>query len=420
MNTRNNWFGVLINSLVSNALHVQPISLGVVLPLLVVEFDESLSLLALASSIWLLVSGISAPFVGRALDRFAARSIFSIGCLVIMLGFWVLSQTSHVAIFLLAYGIMGLGTALHNPMVSVKYLSHFFPNSMGLVTGLVVCPIGIVLFPPLIKLVVEQWGWRYMYLLLVLMTVGIFMLVQLLKRPGPEPAKAADQQDSMHNDNVHSENQPSAWVIYRQLVRAPMFWVAVVSAAVIMSTGAMLMTHALVYGPQKGLSAGQSVSLISVFGAATIFGSVLMGWVADRAGPQIGFLLGGVCGALAYLCLLGSPAYWLLLTAIFVVGIFAGGGFACFSGMLRLLLGDRIFGTGIGLATLIKVPLIALVPPLAGLVYDLYGSYDPYIIGHMALLLAVSVAIGLSGRPQPMQLAGELNAYEYAQSSARG
>lgn len=399
------WVAVFMFMLIINAAEAGIISIGVVIPSLVAEFSTSLFLVSLAATMHYVTLGLAAPFVGRLLDTYSIHAIMIAGSVLLLIGCLVASQAESVYIFLLAYGLLGLGSAFLHPMVAIKYLSYFFERRMGLATGVAVIPFGLVAFPPVAHLLVEEWGWRFLYVAIGILVAGVFILVLMLKRPDSQAEKSSTTTPDDDSVSQHHSGQPVAAItLYKILLTSPVLWVLVGSTAIFMSIGGTLLTHMVVYGAEKGLTATQSVSLISFWGLAVLAGMPLAGWFMDKYSPRAGFAAMGILSASAVSGLVVVSSYPILVVIMLSIGVFSGGAFVCFTGMLRVLVGNLNFGTAIGALLLVKLPMVAFAPPLAGLVYDLYGSYSGYMTGLILSLVCVSLIFLLWVKSIPLDL----------------
>ena len=384
------WIAVFILTLITNAGESILFCLGVVVPFIVADFSAPLSLVSLAATIHHVVAGLAAPFVGRLLDIYSVRLILIVGCVLFLIGGLIASLANSIYVFLLSYGIFGLGGVLLHPMVAIKYLGYFFDKRSGIASGIAIWPVGLVVLPPLAYLLVDAWGWRSFFMAIGLLSVGVFCLALLLK----QPASRAEKLPTIGpKDNAAPQKYPgrpvSAVKLYRILLTSPVFWVVALSAGILNSIGLALLTHMVVFGAEKGLTEAQAVSLISFYGLAVLAGVPSAGWFIDKYSPRTGLQVISVFCTLGILGLLMVSSYVLLAVILMVISFFVSGTFVCMAGMIRVLVGNLNFGAAIGLTLLLMLPVISLAPGLAGLVHDLSGSYSGYLIGQSVLLSGV-------------------------------
>ena len=385
------WAAVFMFTLIVNAGETIVFAFGVVLPSIVAEFSVSISMISLAPTIHHLVLGLTAPFVGRLLDIFSIRLILSIGSTLLIAGCLIASQAGNVYVLLFAYVVFGFAGVFLHPMVAIKYVSNLFTNRVGLATGLAIWPFSLVVFPPIAHLLVEEWGWRSFYIAMGLYALGAFFLVPILKQQaGPKVGKSPTTRPEDELATTSNSELPlPTRKLYKVMFTNSRFWVLVLSTAVLNSIGVTLLTHLVVFGAGKGLMEEQAVTLISFWGAAVLVGLPSAGLFLDKFGPRVWYVTMSLLNGLAVSGLLMTSSYSMLSICVLGIGLFISGTFVCFSGMLRVLVGDLNFGAVIGLTLLLMLPFTSLSPLLAGFVYDLSGSYNGYFAGLAFLLFSV-------------------------------
>src|SRR5688572_23941729 len=84
-----------------------------------------------------LVGGLSAPLLGRLLDRWGARYLFPVGGLLILLGWWASSFATHLWHLLLLYSVVAtIGENSIASFTTTANLSPWFPRTRGRMLGL--------------------------------------------------------------------------------------------------------------------------------------------------------------------------------------------------------------------------------------------------------------------------------------------
>jgi MFS family permease len=144
-----------------------------------------------------------------------------------------------------------------------------------------------------------------------------------------------------------------------------------------------------------------------IFGAKSLFvtiGTIVLGGMADRMGARqvLAFGMGLLCVSLIDLFAVGTSAFGLIATMLFIVGY--GSPTGTTSTTIPMLLGEclgmRRFGTLMGIIGFIATVASALGPLVTGLIFDMTGSYVvPYAL--FAALFAVAALIALMVHPAP-------------------
>ncbi|MBN9324852.1 MAG: MFS transporter, partial [Delftia acidovorans] len=144
---------------------------------------------------------------------------------------------------------------------------------------------------------------------------------------------------------------------------------------------------------QQGLPAAQAILLIGLIGVGNVLGRLVLGRLGDRMGP-LRFLL-VLTASLALLCGLWSMAQGFTALAGFALafGAVNGGCIALYPAVAATWFGTRSLGAILG-ALYVSVGIAAVAGgSLAGLLFDLSGSYTSSILlaGGSAVLSALAV-----------------------------
>src|ERR1700687_5113108 len=80
-----------------------------IVPLIAAERGWSMSFAMGGFSVGLLAAGLSAPYVGRSIDRFGGHVVMTIGSLIGALGLVLIGHAAHPAAYLAVWGVLGIG-----------------------------------------------------------------------------------------------------------------------------------------------------------------------------------------------------------------------------------------------------------------------------------------------------------------------
>ena len=275
------WLMVVIGATVVNVGALGIVSIGVMVPSVMATFEANLSVVALASSITLTIGGVAAPIIGRLLDRWSVRRILTVGAVVTTIGNLIVYFSTSVWIFNAGYFVVGLGVACLAPMVIVKLLKSWFDDNLGLATGFATLPISVILAPLAVNAVMGVHGWRGVYLIFAVLAAVTCVIVQFATQQ-TEGHSVGDRQEETQAVDVE---YPELLEAYRSILASTWFWVVTLSMAILSAGSVVLLTHMVVFGADLGLTNLQSVSLLSLFGLASLPGAPLFGWITDKFGP---------------------------------------------------------------------------------------------------------------------------------------
>jgi MFS transporter, OFA family, oxalate/formate antiporter len=367
------------------------------------DLDLSRSLVSTLYTAGTLIASFFLPFVGRRFDRHGARVMITLVSLLLGLACIYMSLVRTAVMLGIGFFLLrqlGQGSLT---LVSKNVVNLWWVRKRGRVMGL----MGVIgallggLFPYFINSLIAHFGWRWTYVILGLLVIGVMVpLGWIFTRNRPEDhglhpdGEAPDAGDSDRLDEPLESN----WTL-AQVLRCPAFWVTAtcMSAMAMLNTG--LYFHIFSIFEDSGLS-------------STVAASVFVPIAATGAAMQLvtGLLVGRV-----HLRLLLSAA--LILNAVILVAATRltsipaayafGVGWGIQSGIEMLVLGvifanyfgRRHLGAIAGFASTMQVAASALGPMPFGIARDLLGNYETVLTGCAIVPLMLAVACLLFGKP---------------------
>ena len=372
-------------------------SFAVFLPVFANYFAMPVSQLAWCVSILMLCMGLMAPLTGRLLDKSSVRLVLWLGALFLCVGFVCLAYAQSGMQVLGCYLLLGFGAAFLSPIVVVKHMTQWFPKQLGLATSLALLPLGGVLYPPLTQWLLGLYEWRDVVLIYAASATAVVILIAIIR----DKAQLEPQKDG----NTASAEVPSlaASKIYKALATSPEFWCIAFGFTVLMSGALAAMTHLVVYVQSKNFAASEGIVLLTAMGVASIAAGPLFGMLSDRFGPARGNMIAGLLQGTAFLLMLGQPDYWPMAVGVVVVGALISGRFVFFSNLLVKLIGTQYFGTGMGFASVIVSSLAALMPVVAGSLFEHFGSFDVFFLPMAIANFIVAIIFWRLVEPRPLR-----------------
>jgi MFS family permease len=133
------------------------------------EFGWSRSQLTGVYSLYLLVNGFTAPFVGLLFDRLGPRWVYGAGMLCLGGGFFLAGGLLTLWQFYVFVGaLVGLGVSLNGMVPASALLSRWFRSRLSTAIGVAFSATGVgaLVFVPLAQSLVAHYDWRLAYRLL--------------------------------------------------------------------------------------------------------------------------------------------------------------------------------------------------------------------------------------------------------------
>ncbi|OWF43105.1 monocarboxylate transporter 14-like [Mizuhopecten yessoensis] len=321
---------------------------------------------------------LSGPLAGLVEHKLGIRVTVVLGSLISSVGLACSMFVPSFHVLYVTYGaITGFGFSLLSLSAMVPINMYFnerrtLANAFSNIGG----GVGTSVFPFLIAWLMEEYGWRGLYLILAGISLQGVAVGLILKDNYRDPKKNAlllqktdhkkEEQEKSTLQKIKDLYTNKYFVLYGimsfsvdMVILVPFFMIPVISAAI-------------------GLSPRQQAMIITVAGIASIFLRPTIGLVVDRMKAHTVTVMGvaaiilGVstlglvylqtyAAYLVYGCILGmTHGAYLLLKPIVLVDIVGKDSYALGLGFYRLFAGTAVI-TG---------------PPLAGWIMDIRGHFD--------------------------------------------
>jgi MFS transporter, FSR family, fosmidomycin resistance protein len=256
-------------------------------PFLVI--DRHFSYAAAASLVFAIsaTSSVVQPLFGQLADRLALPWLLPASVFLAAAALALETQSAHYGVILSAFGLSGLGVAAFHPEAARKaYLASAERRTTGMSLFSVGGGLGFALAPALTTAVYLSWG--TLGLLALLAPAGIIAaLLGLAFSSAAAPAQ-------LQHAGAPSVGGQDDWRAFGILSGA-----TICRSIVFYGLNTFL---ALYFINRWHLSAGEGNNALVVFLGTSIFGTLLGGWLADRAGRRT-VIRTGFAGAVVFLAL---------------------------------------------------------------------------------------------------------------------
>jgi MFS family permease len=322
-------------------------------------------------SIYLLVNGFTAPFVGLLFDRLGPRWVYGTGMASLGAAMLLASGLTQLWQFYLFIGaLVGIGVSLNGMVPASALLARWYRERLSTAIGIAYSAFGVgtVIFVPLVQYLVGEYGWRASYRILGWMLLALAPLVVVLipwnrfAAGAPRPA-------------AHKAGE--GWTLDAAL-RSPVFWgliqVFFFTAAGMFSIVVQLIAFFVDAGFSP-LAAATAFGIVGLLSAASVMGS---GIAADRFGYRqtvTASFAGTLSGMLVLIAITFTPSWFLLVLFVPLFGFCMGvRGPIVSSVSARYFAGPRV-ATIYGIVYASNAVGAALGAFLGGLLHDVTGGY---------------------------------------------
>ncbi|MEU1458037.1 MFS transporter [Streptomyces avermitilis] len=348
------------------------------------EFHWSRGTIGVASSVNMVLYGLTAPFAAALMDRFGIRRVVVAALTTVAAGSLLTTVMNASWQFTLSWGLLvGLGTGSMAMAFGATVTNRWFTTRRGLVTGILSSGsvFGQMVFLPALSWTIDHYDWRPALVTLALAALAVAPLVWLILRDHP-----ADIGQSPYGSEQFVPKPPPVTgvarrtlTVLRDSIRSAPFWLLAGAFAICgATTNGIMWTHFTPAAHDHGMAVTTASTLLALIGIFNVVGTVASGWLTDRMDGRrllaVYFTLRGLLLVLLPLMMAATinPA---MMVFVVVFGLLDLATVPPVIALCRTFYGDDsaiVFGW-VNAAHQIGAALAAL---LGGVARDTFGSYD--------------------------------------------
>ena len=401
---------------------------GTYVVLLQDEFGWSRTALAVAFAMQRVESGLLGPLQGWMIDTWGPRPVMVSGLLIFGAGFMLLSTINSLETFYVAFLIIAIGSSLGTHFGVTVAVVHWFYRRRAMALALIM--VGTAaggLLQPIIVPVMEEYGWRATAFAsgIIVIVLGVPLALLVRHRPedhgyevdGGAPREAGGGEASQARGVPHE-----VYFTARQAMRTRAFWfLALGHGAATLVIGAVFVHFQSFSNESLGFSLSSGAVVILVLTATTVVGQIGGGFIADRVNKRLLIVFAMLGHSSGLLVLAFADAYWMLLVFAVLLGLGWGTRTPAMQALRADYFGGRSFGTIMGFSSLIIMFGMILGPLIAGLSYDVTGSYRSGFVVLATAAMAGAAFFWFAKPPDPPEVTqGAAAGASVAQGDAGG
>jgi MFS family permease len=349
----------------------------------VTELGWSMALVSGAFSLYRLEAGVAAPIVGYLLDRIGPRKLVFAGGIVMGGGLIYLSRVTTVlpfyaAIFTISFGWSAFGgTAMGNPLVG-----KWFVKKRGKALGIFAAVRGLAgLLVPVVAYLIVRYGWRSALLIMGPLTWLVVLPLSFVLKHSPEKYGLLPDGGSYGHDVQNAHATVKATEIkevdfaLRKAMVTPAFWIITICLFTHQVTQSAVFVHLVPYLIDVGIEPTSAASVVTLVVLTSMFGRYGFGWLSDLFNKKWLMFTLYILQPIGILSLVRVRHIMDIIPFILVYSIAYGGNTVVKVTIIGDYFGRKNFGTIYGIIQGVSTFGSIAGPLIAGLVYDIKGSY---------------------------------------------
>lgn len=367
-----------------------------------VDLGLSKSAIATAYGVATLVAALLLPRMGKLVDRHGPRRMLLIVALLLGLacmGFGAVAGMLTLAVGFGALRFLGQGSLMLN---CANLVSQWFSRKRGFALSLMALgfAVSMAVHPPLGEYLIAQYGWRWSWVILGLMTwVLLLPAVLLFVQNRPEQVGLRPDGDAAPADGAAAP-EPDGLEL-AQALRTPAFYLLTGGWFTIAMLVTTLHYHQVSVLNEIGVGREIAARVFPVSALAMVLTMPIVGRMFDRFKTRYVFAAGLLALAVG---LFGITLVTDLASAIayaIVFGITNAFSMTMFGYLMPRYFGRKHLGSLQGTGQLVAVVGASLGPLPVGLAYDYLGSSVPALrwLALLPIVCAVVAAVALRTPP---------------------
>lgn len=398
---RRYWFLPLVAAFgyATAVLHIY--SIGPFFAPITQEFGWTRAEFSLGLTTTSIISGIFCIPVGMLVDRIGPRRMALLGVPLMCATVALLSLASgEVGNWIFLWGVVAVGTFFTQATVWTAAVATRFEASRGLAFGVTLCgaSVAAMAFPIMATELIAAFGWRNAFVAMGgLWALLVLPMMALLFRGARDVSgkAAAAAPEAL---------RATTGLTIAEALRSPALYILLLAGALFSFTILGAVIHFVPMLTDSGATPLAAAGIAGLIGVFSIVGRLGTGFLLDRFPARL-------VGAVAFLIPIGACALLLFdganpisqSVAAAIVGLTLGSEVDVIAYLATRHFGLRNFGALYGALITALAFGTSFGPLAAARVFDLYGSYDPFLwlmIGLTAVSAVALICLGPAPRVQ--------------------
>ena len=364
------------------------------------DMGWSYAQISLAASLRGLELGFLAPVTGILTDRLGPRRLIFGGAVITTLGLFMISRTTSLATFYGAFALIAIGMSATTLTVLMTAIANWFRLKIGIASGIAMSGFGFSgLMVPLIVRLIEVYDWRTTMIILAAGMLIIVLPLSFVFRHRPEHyGYLPDGRKEVPVTPGINATQPQTAELNiqaRHALKAITFWRIALTFLIHAMLISTVITHIMPYLSSIGINRSRASLVAMILPILSVGGRLSFGWLGDKYGRRhtVAAAFAMMTAGLLFFSYVPAVGLWLLIPFLLLFGVGYGGSTATRPSMVAEYFGRANYGTILGLMVGINAVGAIIGPPLAGWVFDTWGSYQGIWLAYSGLAIVGSLLI---------------------------
>lgn len=386
------------------------------------EFHWDRGVTAGAFSFGFIVSAALSPLLGRMMDKHGPLLVNEVGVAMIGIGLMLATQVHHPWQLYATLGMLvGAGSVCLGYTGQALFLPHWFVRKRGLAMSLAFSGVGVgsVVVLPWLQGLIERTGWRSACFAMGILVLVLLLPLNLLLRQRPQDIGLEPDGDSTAHNDTHTQRPSNIvdpawaaidWTLSRAVRTGKFWWIALGYFCALYAWYAV-QVHQTKYLMEIGFSPVLAAWALGGVSLAGIPGQIGLGFLSDRIGREVVWIVGSLGFTATFLLLLilrEQPTPLLLYVMVAAQGVLGYGITSVIGAIPAEIFQGRHYGTIFGTLMLASIGGGGAGPYVTGALHDATGNYVLAFWIAIAASLLSAVAIWLAAPRKVRAVAGRI------------
>ena len=241
-----------------------------------------------ALTLRVLAGGILGPFLGPLVDhRWVPRVMLPLGAVVSGLSFILVTWVETPLQYYLAFGVLGsLGAVLSVGVLDAIVIKWFVRRrAQALMWANIGSPLGILIFPPIIILLIAVVGWRMAWFWTGLGVIAVIAPLMLLVRTSPESVGLLPDNGeprAREGEDARGVEPEEPGLTRREALGTSSFWMLSTAGLVAMLGLSGFQVQWLPFMEDRGVGGETAAAVLMVYGVCAVANRFIWGTASSR------------------------------------------------------------------------------------------------------------------------------------------